>query len=140
MDLPLTARIVIPSAELQWSFSRSSGPGGQAVNTADTKVTLTWNLAASAVLPEVLRARALAVLGREVVTVTVQRHRSQLRNREEAMEKLAELVRAAIAPPRRQRRATKPSAAAKAERIAGKRHRSGIKARRSRPDRSGEHD
>jgi ribosome-associated protein len=138
MDIPLTATIVIPSSELTWSFSRSSGPGGQAVNTADTRVTLSWNLAESTALPDVLHERALGRIGQDTITVTVQRHRSQLRNRQEAVEKLAEVVRAAIAPPRRSRRATKPTATARAERLSAKRRRSDLKTKRARPDRSGE--
>lgn len=132
MEVIIRSGLVIPERELIWSFSRSSGPGGQAVNTADSRVSLTWDLQASSLLGPILKERALQRLGSGTITVVAQRHRSQLRNRHEAAERLADQVRRAIAPPRRSRRATQPSAAAKARRLETKRHRGRIKADRRR--------
>ena len=135
MEVIISAGLVIPERELVWSFSRSSGPGGQAVNTADSRVTLTWDLSRSQVLSPVLKERALTRLDSGVITVNAQRHRTQLRNRHEAADRMADIVRRAIAPPRRTRRSTRPSAAAQARRIEAKRHRGWIKTqRRSRDD------
>jgi ribosome-associated protein len=133
-DLFITHSVTIPFSELKWAFARSSGPGGQSVNTSDTKVILTWDLEESGALSPFLKARARERLSSTTVTLTVQRHRSQLRNRDEAMEKLVALVRAAIAPPQQQRRPTRPSRGAKEERLAGKKRRSEIKEGRRRPD------
>lgn len=122
--------VVIPESELSWRFSRSSGLGGQHVNTSDSRVELSIDIAATNALSETLRARALergrrAVSG--VVTVAAAEYRSQLRNREAAAERMAELIRAAIAPPPRQRRPTKPSKRARQKRLDAKRHRGDIK-------------
>jgi ribosome-associated protein len=133
-DVTITHSVTIPFAELKWAFARSSGPGGQSVNTSDTKVTLTWDLEESAALSTFLKARARERLASTTITITVQRHRSQLRNREEAIEKLIPLVQAAIAPPQQKRRLTRPSKGAKEERLAGKKRRSEIKEGRRRPD------
>ena len=93
-DLEVSAALTIPAAELQWRFSRSSGPGGQHVNTSDSRVQLTWSAAESAVLSEEQRSRILERLSQRMVagavTVTVSQQRSQLRNRELALERLAE--------------------------------------------------
>jgi ribosome-associated protein len=136
-DLRVTDRLVIPAAELSWRFSRSSGPGGQSVNTADSRVELSWDLAASAVLPPVLRERALERLAGRLVdgvlTVTAAEHRAQLRNREAARARLAALVARAIDPPPRPRRPTRPSRAANERRIAEKKRRGEIK-RNRRPE------
>ncbi|HEU4425127.1 MAG TPA: alternative ribosome rescue aminoacyl-tRNA hydrolase ArfB [Pilimelia sp.] len=133
-DLWVTDRLVIPAAELSWRFSRSSGPGGQSVNTADSRVELSWDLAASAVLPPVFRERALERLAGRLVdgvlTVTAAEHRAQLRNREAARARLAALVARAIAPPPRPRRPTRPSRAANERRIAEKKRRGEIKRNR----------
>ena len=133
----MSDRLVIPAAELSWRFSRSSGPGGQSVNTADSRVELSWDLAASAVLPPALRERALERLAGRLVdgvlTVTAAEHRAQLRNREAARARLAVLVARAIAPPARQRRPTRPSKAANERRIAEKKRRGEIK-RNRRPE------
>ena len=106
---------VIPADELSWRFSRSSGPGGQSVNTSDSRVELSYDVAASSALGTVLRERALAALADRLVngvlTVSASEHRSQLRNREAAEQRLATILRRATAPPPRVRRATKPSRA-----------------------------
>ena len=138
-DLPISRSVVIPAHELSWRFSRSSGPGGQSVNTADTRVELSWDVASSVALSPMMRDRALSRLtGRlvdGVLTVTASEHRSQLRNREAALARLAEAVRAAIAPPKAPRRRTRPTAAARERRLAEKRRRGDVKRlRQSRPD------
>lgn len=121
-------RWVVPDAELRERFSRSSGPGGQGVNTTDSRVELSFDLAASPSLPEPLRARALDRLAGRLVngvlTVTASEHRAQLANREAARERMAALLREAIAPPPKRRRPTRPSRAAKERRLAEKKRRS----------------
>jgi ribosome-associated protein len=139
---PLTIRpgVEIPDAELRWRFSRSSGPGGQGVNTADSRVELSWDLEASGALGPVLKDRARERLGNRLVdgvlTIAASEHRAQLRNREAALERLADLVARAIAPPPPPRRATKPSRGAKERRIAAKKRRGEVK-RLRRPDDGG---
>jgi len=138
-DVRVNDRLTIPAAELSWRFSRSSGPGGQGVNTTDSRVELSWDLAGSQVLPPALRDRAVERLGGRlingVLTVTAAEHRSQLRNREAAAARLAGLVAGAIAPPARTRRATRPSRGATERRLAEKKRRSETKRnRRASPD------
>ncbi len=127
----VTPALTIPAAELQWRFSRSSGPGGQGVNTTDSRVELTWDLGASAVLsPSMLERLQGALSGRlvdDAVVVAASEYRSQLRNREAARMRLAALLRAALAPPPAARRATRPSAGARRRRLEDKRHRSETK-------------
>jgi ribosome-associated protein len=126
-DVRVNDRLTIPAAELFWRFSRSSGPGGQGVNTTDSRVELSWDLAGSEVLPPALRERAMERLGdrlvRGVLTVTASEHRSQLRNREAAAARLAGIVAGAIAPPPRVRRPTRPSRGAVERRLAEKKRR-----------------
>jgi ribosome-associated protein len=130
-DVRVNDRLTIPAAELSWRFSRSSGPGGQGVNTTDSRVELSWDLAGSDVLPSALRARAVERLGdrlvRGVLAVTASEHRSQLRNREAAAARLAGIVAGAIAPPPRVRRPTRPSRASVERRIADKKRRAETK-------------
>jgi ribosome-associated protein len=137
MDLEVVPGLTIPAAELEWRFSRSSGPGGQHVNTSDSRVQLTWNVAESAVLSEAHRQQLLARLGRRLtagrVTITVSEQRSQLRNRETALENLGDVVRAAFAPPPPIRRATKPTRGSARRHLAGKKRRSETKQQRQRP-------
>lgn len=137
MDLDVAAGFVIPAAELGWRFSRSSGPGGQHVNTSDSRVELFWNVASSAVPTEEQRKRLQARLGRRLVggalTVTASEQRSQLRNREIAMEKLAALVAAALAPDAPARRPSKPTRGSKRRHQAAKQRRSETKSLRRRP-------
>ena len=138
-DLAVSRSVVIPAHELTWRFSRSSGPGGQSVNTSDTRVELSWDVAGSAALSPMMRDRALSRLAGRLVdgvlTVTASEHRSQLRNREAALARLAEAVRAAIAPPGPPRKRTRPTAAARERRLAQKRRRADVKRlRQSRPD------
>src|SRR5579884_1568218 len=111
--LVVTRHVVVPAHELEWRFSRSGGPGGQSVNTTDSRVELRYDVAHSSALSPLLRARALRRLdGRLVdgaVTVVATEHRSQLRNRQAALERLAAVLRDAVAPPPKPRRPTKPS-------------------------------
>jgi ribosome-associated protein len=136
--LRVSDRVWIPDAELFWRFSRSSGPGGQGVNTTDSRVELSWDLAASAALPPPLRERAVERLGARLVggvlTVSASEHRSQLRNREAAAARLAALVAGAIAAPPKKRRPTRPSKGAVERRIAAKKHRGTIKRQRRGED------
>ncbi|WP_308250338.1 alternative ribosome rescue aminoacyl-tRNA hydrolase ArfB [Sphaerisporangium fuscum] len=121
----------MPEAELAWRFSRSSGPGGQGVNTTDSRVELSFDLLATGALPQPLKARALERLGSRlvdgVITIAASEHRSQLRNREAAMVRLARLLDEAIAPPPKKRRATKPSKGAVERRLTAKKHRADLK-------------
>jgi len=137
-DVRVNDRLTIPAAELAWRFSRSSGPGGQGVNTTDSRVELSWDLVGSSLLPPALKERAVGRLGARlaqgVLTVTASEHRSQLRNREAAAARLGGLVASAIAPPPRVRRATRPSKGAVERRIAAKKRRGETKRnRRSDP-------
>ncbi|SCL29857.1 ribosome-associated protein [Micromonospora nigra] len=120
----VTDRWIVPAAELRERFSRSSGPGGQGVNTADSRVELSFDLAGSSSLPEALRGRALARLANRLVggvlTIAASEHRTQLANREAARERLAALLREAVAPPPPPRRPTRPSRGAKERRLAEK--------------------
>jgi ribosome-associated protein len=135
--LRVSDTVVIPESELSWRFSRSSGPGGQHVNTSDTRAELSIDLGTTTALTDSQRVRALERLGSrtvdDVITVAASEHRSQLRNRQAAAERMAELIRTALAPPPRKRRATKPSKRAQQKRLDAKRRRSDIK--RLRADR-----
>ncbi|MEV1246605.1 alternative ribosome rescue aminoacyl-tRNA hydrolase ArfB [Nonomuraea sp. NPDC050022] len=125
--------VVIPDAELVWRFSRSSGPGGQGVNTTDSRVELVFDVSATAALPPELKARALDRLGSATITIAASEYRSQLRNREAAEQRLAQRIREAIAPPPKRRRATKPSRGSVERRIATKKLRSDVKRLRRSP-------
>ena len=132
MSLDVTVRgTVIPAEELSWRFSRSAGPGGQGVNTTDSRVELSYDVAGSFTLPPVQKQRALrALAGRltaGVITVTASESGSQLRNREAAAARLSELLTAATAPPRPARRPTTPGPAARERRLAEKRRTAQIK-------------
>ena len=132
MSLDVVVRgITIPPDELSWRFSRSPGPGGQSVNTADTRAELSFDLAASQTLPPVLQQRALAALADRltggVITVAASEYRSQLRNREAAAGRLAELLTDATAPPTAPRRPTRPTRASRERRLADKQRRSQTK-------------
>lgn len=124
--------LVIPDAELVERFSRSPGPGGQSVNTSDTRVELEWDVAASAVLTDAQRERLLSRLAAPVVRVVATEHRSQHRNRGAARERLAEQVRAALAPPPPRRRPTRPTRGSKERRLEAKKQRGETKALRGR--------
>jgi len=132
--VPITNSLAIPAGELRFRFSRSSGPGGQHVNRSATQVELLFDVAHSPSLSEAQRERILAALAtridREgVLHLTASGSRSQLQNREQAIRRLQALLRRALHVPR-QRRPTRPSAAARERRLAGKRERAQAKARR----------
>jgi ribosome-associated protein len=137
--LRVTRSVVIPERELTWRFSHSSGPGGQSVNTADSRVELSLDVARTSALGPVQRARALERLSRRLVggvlTVRASDHRSQLRNREAALERMAKILAGALAPPPPRRRPTRPSRGSVERRLADKKRRSRTKQlRRSRED------
>lgn len=127
----------IPASELQWRFSRSGGPGGQSVNTADSRVELTLDVAASPSLPNTLRHRALERLGDRLVdgrlTITASEHRAQLRNRQAALQRMAAVLTDATAPSATQRRATRPTRGSKLRRLEGKQRRGRVKRLRRPP-------
>ncbi|MEU6559884.1 alternative ribosome rescue aminoacyl-tRNA hydrolase ArfB [Nocardia nova] len=130
----MTRGLVIPASELRERFSRSGGPGGQHVNTTDSRVELSFDLANSPSVPERLRARMLDRLATRLVngvlTVAVSEQRAQLQNRATARERLASLLRDAAAAPPPVRRATKPSRGATERRIAAKKRRGATKRNR----------
>ncbi len=136
--LLVTSGWTVPEAELSWRFSRSSGPGGQGVNTADSRAELSFDLERSASVPEHLRSRALQRLRTRlvdgVVTVAASEERSQLQNRAAAERRLAQLLREAVSAPPKARRPTKPTRGSVERRLAGKKQRSALK--RTRRDAS----
>ncbi|WP_030682241.1 alternative ribosome rescue aminoacyl-tRNA hydrolase ArfB [Streptomyces sp. NRRL B-1347] len=130
--------VVLPEAELMWRFSRSSGPGGQHVNTSDSQVELRFDLAATDALPEVWKQRALERLASRlvdgVVSVRASEHRSQWRNREAAAVRLAALLAEATAPPPKPRRATRIPRGINERRLREKKRRGETKQGRSGKD------
>lgn len=139
MSLDVVVRgSTIPPEELYWRFSRSPGPGGQSVNTSDTRAELSYDLGASAALPPLLKERALAALADRltdgVITIAASEYRSQLRNREAAVARLVELLTEATAPPPRPRRPTRPSRSATERRLADKQRRGQVKRLRRSTD------
>lgn len=132
----LPSGLVVPAAELTERFSRSPGPGGQSVNTSDTRVELVFDVVSSATLTATQRSRASARLGDRLVdgavVVTASEHRSQHRNRVAARERLADLLREALAPPPPPRRATRPTRGSQRRRLEGKKQRGQTKSLRGR--------
>jgi len=128
--------LVVPAAELVERFSRSSGPGGQSVNTTDSRVELEYDVAASAALTDTQRQRVLGRLGSRLVdgrvVVDASEHRSQHRNRVAARERLADLLRDALAPPPPPRRPTKPTKGSQRRRLEAKKQRGQTKALRGK--------
>jgi ribosome-associated protein len=137
-DLRISDSVTLPRAELSWRFSRSGGPGGQSVNTTDSRVELRFDLASTAALPEPLHQRALTRLADRLVDgqiiIVASEQRSQFQNRKAAEERLIALMAAAIAPPPRPRKKTKPSRGAVERRLDSKRRRSQTKRDRRKPD------
>ncbi|MEJ7691319.1 MAG: alternative ribosome rescue aminoacyl-tRNA hydrolase ArfB [Nocardioidaceae bacterium] len=136
---PLEIRdgVVVPEGELRWRFSRSSGPGGQSVNTTDSRVELTLDLVNSTAFSEPQRQRLLTRLGHRMtdgtVTVAASEHRSQLRNREAAERRLTQLLRDGLAPPARPRRPTRPTRSSVRRRLDNKTQRGQLKQKRRSP-------
>ena len=135
--LRVTAALTIPESELSWRFSRSSGPGGQSVNTADSRVELLWDAAGSLCLSPLQRERILDRLSGRlaggVLTIAASEHRAQVRNRDAARERMAAVVAEALRPPSPTRRPTKPSRGAKERRLTAKRQRTNTKRLRRPP-------
>jgi ribosome-associated protein len=136
--LRVSRSVVIPEGELRWRFSHASGPGGQGVNTADSRVELLFDVGRSSALGPVQRARALERLGGRLVdgvlTVRASSRRSQLQNREAARDRLATILASAIAPPQPARRPTRPTKAATERRLVDKRRRAQTKRLRRADD------
>jgi ribosome-associated protein len=130
-DLRVNGWLVIPAAELRERFSRSSGPGGQSVNTADSRVELSFDVERSRTLPDWARARITERLAGRltggVLTVAASEQRSQLANRQAARARLAALLRDGVAPPQRPRVPTRPGRAANERRLQAKRNRAAVK-------------
>lgn len=137
--LPVTGGLVIEADELRWRFSRSSGPGGQGVNTTDSRVELSWVPGTSAAvarlsepLQERLRSRLADSLVGDAVVVTASEYRAQLRNRQAARERLARRLAEALAPPPPRRRSTRPTRGSVERRLQAKKVRSAVKSGRGR--------
>jgi ribosome-associated protein len=131
-SIPVTARLALPLSEVELRFSRSSGPGGQHANTSETRVEAVFDVEGSKALSEAQKRRVLAKAG-PVLRAVAQDERSQLRNRELALERLAEVLRAALRVERR-RVPTKPTAASRKRRLEQKRRRAQTKQLRQPPD------
>jgi len=130
--------LTVPAGVLVERFSRSSGPGGQGVNTADSRVELELDVAGFEGFTESQRRRVLRALdsrlvGGRLLVVAASEHRQQRRNRVTARERMAELLREAMAPPPAPRRATRPTRGSTERRLSAKKRRGETKARRSRP-------
>jgi ribosome-associated protein len=135
--IQITRELAIPLEEVELRASRASGPGGQGVNTTDSRVELRFDLANSTSLPPEVKERAMRRLASRLdssgrLRVVAQTQRSQLANRRDAIERFAALLADAVAVPR-SRKATRPSAAATARRVEGKRRRSATKRLRRPP-------
>jgi ribosome-associated protein len=135
--LPISRTIAIPDAELVERFLRADGPGGQHVNRTESAVELRFDVAQSPSLPDAVRERLLTRRDRRltddgVLVIQGRRFRDQGRNRDDVRERLAEIIRGALVPPKK-RVATKPTRASKERRLAGKQQRSKIKQGRGKP-------
>jgi ribosome-associated protein len=124
--------LLVPAAELVERFSRSSGPGGQSVNTTDSRVEVEWDARASTVLTEAQLHRLLGRAPGGILTVTAAEHRSQHRNRVAARERLADRIRTLLAPPPPTRRPTRPTRGSQRRRLESKRQRAQTKSLRGR--------
>jgi ribosome-associated protein len=132
--LDINANIHIPETELEWTYVRSSGPGGQNVNKVASKAVLRWNVAATTALPDDVKARLAGRLTTEGdLLLTSQRFRDQERNRQDCLEKLRALLLAATIVPK-VRKKKKPTRASKERRLAAKKHRSAVKKQRKASD------
>ncbi|MGE0759768.1 MAG: alternative ribosome rescue aminoacyl-tRNA hydrolase ArfB [Pirellulaceae bacterium] len=132
--IPINAQLTIPDGELQFTFSRSSGPGGQNVNKVNSKATLHWNVVQSPSLTDLARQKIVARYGHRVtregfLVVVSQSFRDQPQNIAACEEKLAEMIREALRP-RKVRRPTKPTRGSRIRRLESKRHQSSKKQQR----------
>lgn len=136
--MEINAALAIPESEFDWTYTRAGGPGGQNVNKVSSKAVLRWNVLSSPSLPAHVKDRLIALNRRRVaqtgdLILTSQRFRDQERNRQDCLEKLAEMVREAATLPKA-RRATRPTRSSKARRLDAKRHRSVRKEQRRSPE------
>jgi ribosome-associated protein len=136
--LEIDNKIFIPDTELSFSFARSSGPGGQNVNKTNSKAVLDWNFHRSASIPDAVRQRFLARFGKRLtvegsLVIASDKHRDQRRNMDECLEKLAQMLREVLTPPKR-RKATKPGKGAIERRLKTKKEVSEKKKNRRRLD------
>ncbi|QGM98778.1 alternative ribosome rescue aminoacyl-tRNA hydrolase ArfB [Methylocystis parvus] len=134
----VTPTLSLEDSEIALEFLRASGPGGQNVNKVESAVRLRFDVRRSPSLPEGVRMRLERLAGARltkdgVLIIEAQRHRTQERNREDALERLVDLVREAAAPPPPPRRKTKPTLGSKIRRLEGKKLRGGVKALRAKP-------
>jgi ribosome-associated protein len=130
--IPVTDTIALDDSEVVEAFVRASGAGGQNVQKVSSAVRLRFNVRGSPNLPEPVRERLARLAGRRmtsegVLVITAQRHRTQQRNRDDALERLLALIREAAAPPPPKRRATRPTLASRERRLQGKAQRAGVK-------------
>jgi ribosome-associated protein len=135
--LRVTSHIVVPWTEFEWSFVRSGGPGGQNVNKVASKAVLRWNVVGSASLSAPIKARLLQQQAGRItlagdLLISSQRSRDRERNRDDCLERLADMVRRASVAPR-PRKATRPTRGSREARLQAKRRRSSVKSGRRRP-------
>ncbi len=138
MNLTINSRLVIPSNELKWRFSKSSGPGGQGVNKTDSRVELVFDIKRSSVFSPFHKKRLLERLENRCVNgslnIIASEERSQYQNRQLAMARLADLLEEGLNPPPKERKATKPTRASQKRRVTAKKHRGALKqTRQSKP-------
>ncbi len=138
MDLTINSRLVIPSKELKWRFSKSSGPGGQGVNKTDSRVELVFDINHSSVFGPFHKKRLIERLKSRCVNgclnIVMSKERSQYQNRQLAMAHLADLLQEGLKPPPKARKATKPTRASQKRRVTAKKHRGALKqTRQSKP-------